>query len=368
MKPLQNSVDLLSRADKLREKLISQNLDAILISSQPNRYYLTGWQGDIESGYLLITPKSSFVITDSRYTEEASAIENWELREYGTEEKFWEKLFAEINLKRVGFEEKTLSVFALKNFRRQTKGVRFVATQNLVEELRSQKDEVEIALIKKSIRIADKAFEYVLRNIKIGQSEKEIAWRIEQFMRENGSAKNAWDPLIVASGPNSSKVHYAAGERKIKKGDQVLLDWGCVYQGYSCDISRVIFLGTPTSKQIEVYNLVLAAQEKGIEQVKVGNSTKKADLSARNFLKNKTKFLFGHGVGHGVGIEVHELPRINYKAKEKFAVGNIVTVEPGIYQPLWGGVRIEDMVLVTEKGPQILTKATKELKKVIIEL
>lgn len=368
MKPKEFNPNLASRLEKLREKLIPQKLDAILISNQSNRYYLTGWLGDIESGYLLLTKSRAFIITDSRYTEETSEkVGHFELREYGRDEKFWEKLFAEVQVKTVSFEAKDLSVFALKNFKKLAKKAKWVATSNLIEELRAQKDQVEISLIKESIAIADKSFQFILRNIRVGQTEKEIAWKIEQFMREKGSAGNAWNPFIVASGENSSKVHYAAGDRKIKKGDQVLLDWGCIYEGYNCDISRAIFIGAPTAKQAEIYNLVLEAQKKGIEQIKVGKPTKNVDLVARDFLESKTKFAFAHAVGHGVGIDVHELPHVNNKTKEKFSIGNIITVEPGIYEPLWGGVRIEDMVLVTKDGPQVLTKAPKKLSEVIIK-
>ncbi len=366
MKQSELKPNYLRRLNNLREKLISQKLDAILISNTANRFYLTGWHGDFESGYLLITGKKAFVVTDSRYTEEASSVDNYELREYGRDEKFWEKFFIELKVSRVGFEAKDLSVFALKTFQKQTKNLKLIATRGVVEDLRSQKDSTEINLIRKSLAISDKSFEYILKNIKPGQTEKEIAWKLEQFMRESGAEGNAWHPFIVGTGKNSSKVHYAAGNTKLKKGDQVLLDWGCIYQGYATDTSRVVFLGTPNTKRAEVYNLVLEAQKRGIAEVKVGKQTKKVDLAARNFLKEKTEFAFGHGIGHGVGIEVHELPRLNPKTKEKFELGNVVTVEPGIYEPNWGGVRIEDMVLVTGDGCEILTKAPKDLAKVIV--
>lgn len=358
---------LTSRLTRLREKIQEKNLDALLISSDQNRYYLTGWQGDEESGYLFVSAKKAFVITDSRYTEEVvQQIPHFELREFGRDEKFWGKLFLEVRVKRVGFEAKNLSVFNLLRFKKTAK-VRWFPTLDLVETLRAVKDEEEIKLVSKAASICDQAFKFVLDNIKVGQAEKEIAWEMEEFMRKNGAEKNAWNPFIVASGPNSSKVHYGAGERKVKKGDQILLDWGCYFHGYASDISRVVFLGTPTKKQVEVYKLVLEAQMRGIEQVKVNNSNKNVDLAAREFLQTKTKFTFGHAVGHGVGLAVHELPHVNSKTKEKFQIGNIITVEPGIYEPGWGGVRIEDMILVTEKGARVLTKAPKEINQVTLD-
>lgn len=357
---------LIQRLEKLRVRLSSEKIDSLLISNQHNRYYLTGWLGDRESGYLLITSKKAFIITDSRYTEDSQKARNYALREYGSNDKFWPQLFSEIKVNEIGFEAKDLSVLALKQFKKLVRDVKFVPTQDLIEELRAQKDQTEVSLIKKSISIAEGALKFVLKNIKAGQTEKEIAWEMEKFMRENGAEKNAWDPFIVASGTNSSKVHYAAGERKIQKGDQVLLDWSCVYKGYNCDISRVIFIGEPNSKQVEAYNLVLEAQKKGIAQIKVGAETKAVDLAARSFFHGKTPYLFKHAVGHGVGLDVHELPHVNEKTKEKFAVGNVVTVEPGIYQPGWGGVRLEDMVLVTDTGYEALTKAPKEISRVVV--
>lgn len=356
------------RLKTLRKEVVAKGLDALLISSQFNRFYLTGWQGDVESGYLLITLKQAFLITDSRYFEEAGErAPHFEIREYGKDENFWKALLAELKLRTVGYESKDLSVFKLNKFERQMALVNFLPTEDLIELCRSQKDLAEIELIKKGARICDLTFEFILKNIKIGQTEGEIAWEMEKFMRQKGAQKNAWESFIVASGANSSKVHHAAGERKIKKGDQILLDWGCYYHGYATDISRVIFLGAPTPKHEKVYNLVFNAQKKAIEQVKVGNFNKKVDLAARSYLSSQSQFVFGHAVGHGVGLEVHELPQVNSKTKERFKVGNVVTVEPGIYEPGWGGVRIEDMVLVTNEEPKILTQAPKQIDQIIVK-
>ncbi|HSX57755.1 MAG TPA: Xaa-Pro peptidase family protein [Candidatus Saccharimonadales bacterium] len=356
-----------NRLKLLREKLEIKKLDAVLVSSTINRHYLTGWAADSESGYLLITQKKAFLITDSRYTEEAlEKVPHFQMREIGRDENFWEKLFTEVEGSRIGFEGEDLSVAQFKNFKKHSSAKKLVSTTNLIEKLRAKKDSNEIRLLQKAAFISDQAFKHILKNIKVGQTEKEIAVELEKFMKDLGAEKNAWDPFIVASGPNSSKVHYSAGERKLKKGDQILLDWGGVYQGYCSDISRVVFLGSPSKKQAEVYNLVLEAQKKGIEQVKVGNANKNVDLAARTFLNENSKFAFGHSVGHGVGLAVHELPMVNFRTKEKLEEGNVITVEPGIYEPLWGGVRIEDMVLVTKEGPVVLTKAPKEIKQVIV--
>lgn len=358
---------LTKRLNSVRERIQNENLDGFLVSSKHNRYYLTDWEGDEESGYLLITAKRAFVVTDSRYTEEATEkIPHFELAEFGQDQDFWKNLLLEIKVKKVGFESKDLSVFNLKKFQTLA-SVKWIATTDLVETLRSQKDLEEVKLIKKAANICDHAFRYVLANIKVGQAESELAWKMESLMREIGAQKNAWEPFIVASGPNSSKVHYAASDRKIKKGDQVLFDWGCYYEGYASDISRVIFLGTPTDKQIRIYNLVLEAQKKAIKQIAMGRGTIEVDKVAKKTIQEKSEFAFAHAVGHGVGLEVHELPHVNSKTTDEFQIGNVVTVEPGIYEPGWGGVRLEDMVLVKKIGFEILTNSPKNPEQIIVK-
>lgn len=355
---------LAKRLDLVRQEIQKQKLDALLISNTQNRYYLTGWQGDEESGYLLITPKEKFVITDSRYSEEViEKLPNFKLKEINQNKNFWFEIFLENKIKRVGFEAKDLSVFQLKKLKSKS-NVKWLATTDLIDKFRQEKDKEELKIIFKAVEICDKTFTYILENIKPGQTEKELAWKMENFMRELGAEKTAWDPFIVAGGKNSSKVHYGAGDYKIKSKDHVLFDWGCYYQGYATDISRVIFLGSPETKLANTYNLVLKSQEKAISQINVGVSTKMVELAAKKSLAKETHYGFSHAVGHGVGLSVHELPRVNSKAKDVFRVGNVITVEPGIYEPGWGGIRLEDMILVTKIGPKVLTKSPKEILKV----
>jgi Xaa-Pro aminopeptidase len=359
---------LAERLKNLRNKLQQKELGAFLVSSQQNRYYFSGWQGDFESGYLLVTQKEAFVITDSRYTEEVSyKIRGWGVKEYsGNIYKAVGELIKDLALSRIGIESHDFSVFSLRELRKNTKGVKIVPVAHLVEDLRVVKDKFEISLLKRAAEIADSAFVHALKFIKVGMKEKDIAVELESYMKKMGAQKGAWDPFIVAAGENSSMVHYPAGERRIKKGDQILLDWGAVYQGYHSDISRVVFVGKPSSEQVKIYNLVLQAQKKGLEKVKEGTKGKTVDEAARNFLKKETKQAFGHSVGHGVGLEIHELPRVNFKANKKLEKNMVITVEPGVYIPGWGGVRIEDTVLVTKHGYDTLTKATKNLSRVIL--
>lgn len=344
-----------------------------MVSLLPNRYYLTGWSGDTESGFVLITRQKSFIITDSRYSEHAARetagfeiVEAEEgigpaLRSISENEK----------IETIGFESHHLSISAFKRLKRFLKKIRLVPAAHLIEELRAIKDEAEVVAIKKAAEIADKTFEHLLNFAKPDMTENEIAWEIEKFMREAGAEKAAWDPIIVAAGTNSSMAHHGAGSVKLKKEDMVLLDFGCVYQGYHNDISRVFFVGKPTDQQVEIYNLVLEAQRLGISLVKEGRLGAMVDRKVRGFLEKslpakQAKNIYRHALGHGVGLEVHELPSVSTHRKSWLRAGNVITIEPGIYIPGWGGVRIEDMVLVTSKGPKILTKAPKEIKEVTI--
>ena len=288
---------------------------------------------------------------------------HFELREFGLESDFWIKLFKNEKIDRVGFEEKYLSLFQLKYLKNQAK-IKFLSTRDLVENLRAVKDSSEIKHLKKAAQITDLAFDYIFKNISSGQSEKEISWELEKCMRQAGASKNAWESLIVAVGEHSSMAHYLSGETKIKKRDLVLLDFGCVFEGYHSDMTRVIFLGTPNTKEVQIYNHVLQAQETGIGLLKAGVSGELVDKKVREKLEGFNKFSYRHGLGHGVGLEVHELPRLNSLSKEKLVSGNVVTVEPGIYEPHWGGVRIEDMVLVGEKRSETLTKSAKKLSEI----
>lgn len=369
MKPKDYNPNLSSRLEKLREKLISQKLDAVLVYGVENRHYLTHWHGDVESGFILVTPAAAFIITDSRYTEhankETTGFEVLEITQ-GTITGVLEKLCHELKIKRLGFESHHLSVLLFRRIKKALKSVRLVPVGNLVENLRTQKDEDEIAKLTIAAKITSEAFVHILKVIHPDMTEVDVTWKLTRFMRQKGAEKNAWEPLIVASGENSSMAHYASGSRKIKQGDMVLLDFGCVYQGYCSDMTRVLFIGDPDSKKRKIYQAVLQAQKLGISLVKVGRKTSLIDEKVRRSLEEITEFPYRHGLGHGVGLQVHELPTLSNLVKQKLLFGNVVTIEPGIYEPLWGGVRIEDMVLVTKDGPQVLTKAPKELNEVIV--
>ena len=356
------------RLKKVRGHLKKENLDALLVSQEQNRYYLTGWMGDFESGFVLITPKKSFILTDSRYSEHA--IKNsvgFEVLEYDSQVAiFIRDLTKKLKIKRIGYESHDLSVFTFKRLQKYNSHLKFVPIAHLVEEVRSVKDKFEILKLKKVVSVADQAFRHILGLIKPGMTEVEVAWEMEKYMRERGAEKMAWHPFIVACGPHSSMAHYSAGNTKIKKNDMVLVDYGCVFEGYYSDTTRVFFIGKPTEEQKKIYNLVLEAQKLSEGLIKEGKTGATIDKKVRKFLEKYTKNFYRHSLGHGVGLQVHEEPRLSIHSENKLKAGNVVTVEPGVYVPGWGGVRLEDMVVVTKNGCEILTKAPKSINKVTL--
>lgn len=368
-KDMSQKQNLLAARVKGAQKLLAERgLDALLVSSQANRFYLTGWRGDSESGYTLLTGKRNFIITDARYTEHVTA-ETTGFEVIETDEGIGPSLrdiLEKERLARVGYESHDLSVFQFKIIKRYVKDIRLIAESHLIEQLRAVKDEVEIERVKMAVKIAEKALKHALTFIKPGLTEKKIAWELEKYMRETGAQGTAWEPFIVAAGPHASMTHYGASDTKIKKGEMVLLDYGCVWNGYACDISRVVFVGKPYIEQKRIYNLVAEAQKIGINMVKEGKNSQLIDKKVRRFLENHTKYYYRHSLGHGVGIEVHELPYVNARRKSKLVAGNVITIEPGIYIPGWGGVRLEDMILVTKNGHEPLTNAPKKIEEVTV--
>ncbi|OGY25313.1 MAG: hypothetical protein A2Z11_03085, partial [Candidatus Woykebacteria bacterium RBG_16_43_9] len=286
--PSKKSLELYAsaRVKRLQHKLKEKELNAFLVSAKSNRFYLTGWQGDEESGFLLLTPKGKYLITDSRYTEHATNLTDFQIVE--TNEGIGPALskLAQLHkLKRIGFESHDISVFTISRLKKFLKGTKLVPVAHLVEELRSIKDETEIANIQKAASIADKAFIHILHFIKPGMTEIEIAWEMEKYMRGQGAEGMAWSPFIVAAGPNAAMAHWGASNSKIKKGDNLQLDYGCSYRGYMGDISRTVFVGKPSTAQTKIYNLVLEAQKLGLSLVKEGKSGGAIDRAVQKFLK-----------------------------------------------------------------------------------
>jgi len=245
------------------------------------------------------------------------------------------------------------------------KGLELVPLKGPVEGLRRRKDEDEIAKIREAVALTDRAFEHILSFIRPGLSEREIAWELEKFLRENGSDGLAF-PSIVAAGPNSALPHATPTDYRLKEGELVLFDLGGRYEGYCADMTRVIVLGEPTARQCEVYEIVLRAQEAALAGIKPGMGGVEADALAREVIKEAGySDYFGHGLGHGVGLAVHEGPRLSYLAEDDvLEPGMVVTVEPGIYLPGEFGIRIEDLCVVRDHGLEVLTRSPKGLRSV----
>lgn len=350
--------------------LQKKKLKYFLTENSANRVYLTGFTGS--TGWVLIGEKDQYLFVDSRYTElAASQSPHFQIIEIDKPfTVFWKEFAQNLKIDRIGFESHNLTHQQVLQFRGRTNMLgttyKMVQTTNLIEQLRSVKDEHEIEQISKSVEVADQAFAQLLHLLKPGQTEIEIAWILEKLMRQFGAEKIAWHPLIIATGPNSSMPHYVPGRVKTKHKDMVLLDFGAVVNGYHSDITRMIFLGKPTDEQRRVYTTVLEAQEKAIKQILPRSKSQDIDTAARKIIENQNYVPYQHGLSHGIGLEVHELPRVSQKTQDVLEEGNVISVEPGIYIPGWGGVRIEDLVVVRAGGVEILTRSPKDLDALVV--
>jgi len=352
-----------NRLQKLRQKLAEREIDAIFISQAENRYYLSGFDGS--SGYLLITPQNTILATDFRYIEQAKRqAPDYEIFQISTDIADWfPKLIVGLNLRKLGFEAGDIT-FAIYQqltdaLNRVKSELRLVPIDGLVECLRAIKEPEEIQLITKAVDITDNAFEYIEDTIHSGMSEKEVAWEIEKFLREKGSEPIPFE-IIVASGSNSALPHAKPSLHKIHSGEPVVIDIGARVEGYSSNLSRTICLGTPDDTFNKVYDTVLEAQLTAIAAIKNGITGGEIDDLARTVIKQAGYGeAFGHGLGHGIGLAPHEAPRLGPNSSEHLADGMVFTIEPGIYLAGWGGVRIEDVVVMESGKIRVISKARK---------
>jgi len=342
-------------------KLMAENcLDGFLVDSPESRYYLSGFTGT--AGRILFTEKQDYFLTDFRYVQQANEqTEGYKILEINKNfEVKLNELIQEYGINKLGFESKAVTYQQYEKYDQYIE-TGLVATQDYIEKLRLIKDDSEIDKIKKAVEISDKTFEHILSFIKPGISERDVALELEFYMKRLGAEKNAFD-FIVASGKRSSLPHGVATEKKLENGDFVTMDFGAFYQGYCSDITRTVVIGEASEEQKEIYGIVLDAQLKVIEKTKAAMTCVDVDDIARAMIVEAGYGdNFGHGLGHGIGLEVHEGPRVSFTSEDTLEVGMVVTDEPGIYLPNWGGVRIEDDLLITEQGCQVLNKAPKEL-------
>jgi Xaa-Pro aminopeptidase len=354
---------LAGRLEKLRQAFTEKGIDALFVSQSDNRRYLSGFDGS--AGYLLITPQASILATDFRYLEQArKAAPDYELfKTTGDIGDWFPGLLSGLDLRHLGFEAGHIS-FSLYRKLSHTLAkaelpLRLIPVEGLVEGLRTVKEPEEIEFITRASAISDAAFEYAETVIRPGTSEQELAWEIEKFMREQGSEAIPFE-VIVASGPNSALPHARPSPRQFALGEPIVIDIGAKVSGYSSDLTRTICLGAQGEDFGKVYDIVLGAQLAAVAMTKEGMTGDEADSMARIVIEEAGyKEAFGHALGHGLGLSPHEAPRLGPNSAEKLANGMVFTIEPGIYLTGWGGVRIEDTVVMESGKIRIISKARK---------
>ncbi|MCD6520342.1 MAG: aminopeptidase P family protein [Anaerolineae bacterium] len=347
------------RLDKLRELMGTQNLGALLISQPENRRYISGFTGS--AGILIVTTEQALLATDFRYYEQApkQAPAFSLVKVSASLVKTLASEIPSLGVKRVGFESHHVTVETFEKWKEALPDIEWVPTSGLVEKLRQVKDAAELEAIKQAVRIADEAMEHIMEWIRPGVTEKEIAWELEVYMRTHGAEKLSFT-TIVASGPNSSMPHAVTSDRPVQEGDPLVIDMGAVYEGYCSDLTRSFCLGHASEEYLHIWNTVLQAQLTAEQGIHGGMPANEADALARQLIdKAGYEGKFGHGLGHGVGLAIHEAPRVAQTAKGALPTGSVVTIEPGIYLPGQGGVRLEDMVVLTEDGCRVLTRSPK---------
>ena len=351
------------RLAALADGLTGAHIDGLLITSLPNIRYLTGFSGS--SALLFVSVKDVILVTDFRYqtqvVDEVGSLARVSIEAQSLWSGLWQQLGQLSNLEVVGFESSHL---LHRDFQRLLEaGARWQwrPTIDLVETLRERKDPGELALIEAANGIAIRALERTLPQLRAGMSELEIAGVLEKALRDEGSEGFPF-PSIVASGPRSALPHARSSSRRVEDGEFLLLDFGAETHGYCADVTRTFVMGRAGSEQRAIYDVVRAANESAANRVRAGMTGRDADAIARDYIEQRGYGnLFGHSLGHGLGLEVHEAPRLARTADGALAEGAVVTIEPGIYRPGWGGVRIEDDVFLGPNGPKILTSFTHEL-------
>lgn len=352
----------MNAAEKIRKKLPDGQTAALIVSPH-NRRYLTGWESS--DGYVLITPEKARFLTDFRYIEAArQQVREMESCLCGRLSVTATPFLKEEGIERllVEREDTTLAQFAA--LEQGFPAAEIVGDGSLdvwLKELRQQKTPEELACIRRAQRLTDEGFSYILSRLSVGRTEREVALDLEFFMRRKGADSVSFDFIVVA-GENSSKPHGVPGDRVLRRGDFVTMDFGATVDGYHSDMTRTIAIGTVSEEQAQVYETVLHAQTTALGALKAGLACRAADAAARDIIiRAGYGEAFGHSTGHGVGLEIHEAPNLSPRSETILHAGNVVTVEPGIYLPGKFGVRIEDMAVITEDGCENLTKSPKNL-------
>lgn len=354
----------MKRINKLLNLLKEQEIDAILITNEANISYLTGFTGD--SSRLIVSQKACIFLTDGRYTEQAGKechpeieIIKWlKDKRYGVET--YNYAINKLGIKRLGFESDIVSYATYKLLANGLVNAELVAVSGLVEQLRLVKDKQEIQYLRKACEISDKALELTIPDIKVGMTEIEILAKLEYNLKTNGADDLSFETMVL-SGSKTSLLHGKADQKPIEKGDFLLFDFGALYKSYHADISRTFIIGEASEKQKELYEIIKKAQANACLSIKDGVHGNVPDIEVRKVIPDKYIDYYYPGLGHGVGIVIHEDPFIKNTCDFKFKDGMTITIEPGVYIPDWGGLRIEDTLVVTKNGVEILNTFPKEL-------
>lgn len=354
------------RLGALRERFLAEKIDGLLVTALPNIRYLTGFSGS--SALLLVTPLGATFITDFRYqtqvADEVGEVADVSIEQSSLWAGLWERLPRVPNIESIGFESAHLVHRDFERLRSEGSRWQWRAHVGMVEDLRESKDDEEVSFIAEAGRMATSALGRVIPLIHPGLTELELAGILEKALRDEGSEEAPFPP-IVASGPRAALPHARPSRRVIERGDLVILDFGAQYRGYCSDVTRTIVVGSASDEQREVYDIVREANRIASVSVKAGMTGMAADTLARSYIERRGHGPgFGHSLGHGLGLEVHEAPRLARTAEAALKEGAVVTIEPGIYRAGWGGVRIEDDVHLSATGPQILTDFSRDLLEV----
>jgi len=350
------------RLKRLREKMVHEKVDAMFVRYSSNLRYISGYSGS--NGICYISADDAWFFTDFRYkTQSAAEVSNMHI-EVPVGKDLLQAMKESGCIKStdvIGFEGNHLSFEQYDKLKLLFPNNTFVNKALLMEEIASVKEEIELEYFREAARITDAAFDELLKEIKPGISERMLDAKLSYIMKSLGSEKDSFD-TIIASGINASRPHHSPTEKILQKGELVTIDFGAMYKGYHGDVTRTICLGKADAKQREIYAIVLEAQEKALAGIRPGMTGKAVDALARDYISAKGYGeYFGHGLGHGLSLEIHAEPRLSPTYEKELLINQVVTVEPGIYIPDWSGVRIEDDVVVTETACINLTKAPKEL-------
>ena len=341
-----------------------KDLDAFFITNPTNIRYLTGFVGvEDRDAYCLLTSKQIYLFTNSLYIEQAKKLPKIELIEISREDPIsteLSRLCGQLNINKLGFEEVNLTVAELAKLKSVLDGVSLIPTKNRIEEIRQIKRPEEIINIKKACAITDASFDFIITKLKPGVTESEIAWEIETFLRNN-HASSAFSP-VVAFGKNSSQPHHQSDATVLTNNNLILLDFGAKYNGYCADMTRVVFIGKPKDEWIRAYDTVSEAQKIALDLLNSGTRNGAViDCAAKEIIVEAGLPPYPHNLGHNIGLDAHEGPRLSVKKDEQLLAGMVFSIEPGVYLPGRYGIRIEDLVRLTDTGIQVLTRSPKAM-------